>query len=158
MFVILDSFFLLNSRELEIGVFRVGSHSISLANWSVTYDPFCHLHSVTSCNFIFSLVICDYYCIFCLTKLFYLFLGSHKNFGHRGTVHNIIKYEIPQNASEGKSSKRCVAVHGAHEVCYNVSYSSYCILFLFLKQLLWLIYAETSMGAEIVCWYLVCDW
>ena len=91
-------------------------------------------------------------------KLFYLFLGSHKNFGHRGTVHNIIKDEIPQNASEGKSSKRGIAVHGAREVCCNVSYSSYCIQLLFLKQLLWLTYAETSMGAEIVCWFLVCDW
>ena len=50
-------------------------------------------------------------------KLFYLFLGSLKNFGHLGTVHSIIKDEIPQYASEGKSSKRGVAVHGAHEVC-----------------------------------------
>ncbi|XP_062098153.1 regulator of nonsense transcripts UPF3 isoform X2 [Humulus lupulus] len=40
--------------------------------------------------------------------------GSHRNFGHRGIVHNI-KDEIPQNASEGKSSKRGAAVHGAHE-------------------------------------------
>ncbi|KAM6543701.1 hypothetical protein CsatB_008148 [Cannabis sativa] len=40
--------------------------------------------------------------------------GSHRNVGHRGTVNNI-KDEIPQNASEGKSSKRVAAVHGAHE-------------------------------------------
>uniref|UniRef100_A0A803NLQ5 UPF3 domain-containing protein n=1 Tax=Cannabis sativa TaxID=3483 RepID=A0A803NLQ5_CANSA len=69
--------------------------------------------------------------------------GSHRNVGHRGTVNNI-KDEIPQNASEGKSSKRVAAVHGAHEF----SLSSY----------FGLPYAETSMGAEIFCWFLVCDW
>ncbi|XP_024024548.1 regulator of nonsense transcripts UPF3 [Morus notabilis] len=40
--------------------------------------------------------------------------GSHRNFGRRGTAHNV-KDEVPQNVSEGKSSKRGATVHGAHE-------------------------------------------